>query len=145
MAPLTCSRAPTAGGPDRFTPWTGPPAPCSGAGQSERSSAAWSPPASGRGYQDVIVPTTKGAFVLDGRTGQVVAALGPSLGLQGAPLVTRDPNGTIGITLAGYNGYDQGEVEHFEMPGLATAPPWRPRGWPMFHHDPQLTGNAGAQ
>ena len=40
----------------------------------------------GEGYQDVIVPTTNGARVLDGKTGHVVAELGPCLGLQSSPL-----------------------------------------------------------
>ena len=75
----------------------------------------------GQGYQDVVVPTTEGAMVLDGRTGQVVTTIELSIGLQGSPLVTDDPNGTIGVTLAGYDGDNQGEVEHFEMPGSPGA------------------------
>ncbi|MGP8206678.1 MAG: hypothetical protein ACLQVK_11630 [Acidimicrobiales bacterium] len=96
----------------------------------------------GQGYQDVVVPTTEGAMVLDGRTGQVVTTIELSLGLQSSPLVTDDPNGTVGITLAGYNGYDQGEVEHFQMPGSHGAGVDGVGAWPMFHHDPRLTGNA---
>ncbi len=56
----------------------------------------------GQGYDDVIAPTINGAWILDGRTGNPVATLSPNLGLQNSPLVTEDPNGTIGITLAGY-------------------------------------------
>jgi hypothetical protein len=97
----------------------------------------------GHGYQDVVVPTTEGAMVLNGRTGQVVDTLELDVGLQGSPLVTDDPNGTIGITLAGYNGYNQGEVDHFQMPGSHGARVDEVGAWPMFHHDPQLTGNAG--
>jgi outer membrane protein assembly factor BamB len=96
----------------------------------------------GRGYQDVVVPTTEGAMVLDGRTGQVVTTLELDVGLQSSPLVTDDPNGTIGITLAGYNGYNQGEVEHFQMPGSHGEGVDGAGAWPMFHHDPRLTGNA---
>ena len=99
----------------------------------------------GHGYQDVVVPTTAGAMVLDGRTGQVMTTIELSLGLQSSPLVTDDPNGTIGITLAGYNGYDQGEVEHFEMPGSHGSGVDGVGAWPMFHHDPRLTGNAGTR
>ena len=95
------------------------------------------------GKQDVVVPTTEGAFVLSGRTGQLVAALAVSLGLQNSPLVTDDPNGTVGITLAGYNGYNEGEVEHFEIRGSHGTRVDDPGTWPMFHHDPQLTGDAG--
>jgi hypothetical protein len=96
----------------------------------------------GEGYQDVVVPTTSGASILDGRSGQVVATLEKSLGLQNAPLVTEGPDGTIGITLAGYNGHNAGEIEHFELPGSDGAHVDEPGAWPMFHHDPQLTGNA---
>jgi hypothetical protein len=97
----------------------------------------------GGGYQDVVVATTKGAKVLDGRDGRVVAVLAPSLGLQNSPLITEDPDGRTGLTLAGYNGYNQGEVEHFELPGSDGAKVVEPGSWPVFHHDPQLTGNAG--
>jgi outer membrane protein assembly factor BamB len=95
------------------------------------------------GEQEVVVPTTEGAFVLSGQTGQLVATLERGLGLQNSPLVTDDPNGTIGITLAGYNGYNEGEVEHFEIRGSHGVRVGDPGAWPMFHHDPQLTGNAG--
>lgn len=97
----------------------------------------------GHGRQDVIVPTTEGAFVLSGRTGQLVTTLEVSLGLQNSPLVTDDPNGTIGITLAGYNGYNQGELEHFEIRGSHGTAVDAGGAWPMFHRDPQLTGDAG--
>ena len=102
----------------------------------------------GEGYDDVIAPTTNGAVVLDGRTGQTVAVLSPFLGLQNSPLVTDDPNGTIGITLAGYmasagspNGV--GEIEHFEIAGSNGAAAVGGAAWPMFHHDTQLSGSAG--
>jgi hypothetical protein len=97
----------------------------------------------GQGYQDVVVPTTEGAMVLDGRTGQAVTTIELGIGLQSSPLVTDDPNGTIGVTLAGYNGDNQGEVEHFQMPGSHGAGVDGPGAWPMFHHDPHLTGDAG--
>jgi outer membrane protein assembly factor BamB len=97
----------------------------------------------GRGYQDVVVPTTEGAVILDGRTGDLVTTLETSLGLQNSPLVTEDPDGRTGITLAGYNQYNQGEVDHFELAGPRHQAVDGPGSWPMFHHDPQLTGNAG--
>ena len=68
----------------------------------------------GEGYQDVIVPTTRGIEILDGRirlkrwrlrrrgptsTGRS----GQGYGFQNAALVTEDPDGTIGITVAGYH------------------------------------------
>ncbi len=102
----------------------------------------------GQGYDDVIAPTTNGAVVLDGRTGHTVAVLAPFLGLQNSPLVTDDPNGTIGITLAGYmaspgspNGV--GEIDHYEIAGSNGAAAIGGAAWPMFHHDAQLSGNAG--
>ncbi len=100
----------------------------------------------GQGYQDVIVASTTGAEVLNGTNGAVVAVLERGVGLQNSPLVTDDPNGTIGITVAGYNGHNQGEVEHFELAGSSGASVAGTGAWPEFHHDPQLTGDqlAGA-
>ena len=98
----------------------------------------------GLGYDDVIVPTVNGALVFDGQTGVEVADLSPNLGLQNSPLVTADPNGTIGITLAGYAGTnDVGVIDHYEITGSNGPAAIGPGSWPMFHHDPQLTGNAG--
>ena len=73
---------------------------------------------SGSGYQDLLVPTVHGVEVLDGRTGSEVTVLGPRLGFQNSPLVTDDPNGTVGITIAGYNGDNVGVVQHYENPRL---------------------------
>jgi outer membrane protein assembly factor BamB len=98
----------------------------------------------GAGYQDVIVAGTGGAQVLDGRTGQVIATLEKFVGLQNSPLVTDDPNGSIGITVAGYNAHDIGTVEHFQLSGSQGSNVDQAGAWPMFHHDPQLSGNAEA-
>ena len=101
------------------------------------------------GYQDVLVPTTLGLYILDGRTGATITTLDGSaddgyLGLQNSPLVTADPNGTVGITLAGYVGDPSyGRVDHFEVDGSSAASAITSASWPMFHRDPQLTGNAG--
>jgi hypothetical protein len=120
----------------------------------------------GAGYQDVIVPTVGGAQIFDGKTGAAVSVtvndihgnpvpgetgvtrFDTTLGLQNAPLVTNDPNGTIGITLAGYQepcplatACPFGQVDHFEVSGGGNAV--EPGSWPEFHHDPQLTGDAG--
>lgn len=98
---------------------------------------------SGAGYQDILVPTTHGVYVLDGRNGYQLGILGPGLGFQNSPLVSGDPNGRIGITIAGYNGANEGVIQHYEIAGdlpLAIG-----QGtWPMFHLDPQLTGATGA-
>jgi Fibronectin type III domain len=94
----------------------------------------------GAGYQDLLVPTVHGVEVLDGRTGAEVTVLGRALGFQNSPLVTDDPNGTVGITIAGYNGSNQGVVQHYEIPGSDGALAVGQGSWPMFHHDPQSTG-----
>ncbi len=89
----------------------------------------------GAGYQDLLVPTIHGVEVLDGRTGARVAVLGASLGFQNSPLVTDDPNGTIGITIAGYNGANEGVVQHYKGPGFLLARP-RGRGRVVAHVPP---------
>jgi hypothetical protein len=93
----------------------------------------------GAGYQDVLVPTTSGLVIFDGKSGQQVATLGAGMGLQNSPLVATDPNGTIGITLAGYGAGNEGVVQHFEVTG-STGRSLGNRSWPEFHHDSQLTG-----
>jgi hypothetical protein len=116
----------------------------------------------GNGTQDVIVPTTGGLEILDGATGTKVAHVddgsssggecaGCVFGFQNAPLVTADPDGHIGITVAGYfaiagstNGDVQGMVQHFSVTGSNGARVGGSRGWPQFHHDPSLTGFTGA-
>jgi len=98
----------------------------------------------GTGYQDVIVASTGGAEVLDGRTGAVVSTVERGVGLQNYPLVTDDPNGTIGVTLAGYNAQDHGVVQHYELTGSRGSAVDEVGAWPMFHHDPGLSGNAAA-
>ena len=99
---------------------------------------------SGRGYQDLLVPTVHGVEVLDGRSGSEVTVLGPRLGFQNSPLVTEDPNGTVGITIAGYNGDNVGVVQHYEIPGSNGALAVGAGSWPMFHHDPSLSGVSSA-
>jgi hypothetical protein len=97
---------------------------------------------SGAGYQDLLVPTIHGVEVLDGRSGAEVTVLGPGLGFQNAPLVTDDPDGAIGVTIAGYNGNNEGVVQHYEIPGSNGALAVGPGAWPMFHHDPAVSGSA---
>ena len=94
----------------------------------------------GGGYNDVLVPTTNGLVIYDGRSAQVVATLGSgTVALQNSPMVSIDPNGTIGITIAGYNGQNAGVIQHYEVSGSAGRSLGR-RSWPMFHQNPQLTG-----
>lgn len=96
----------------------------------------------GHGAQDVVVGGTSGTVILDGRTGQFVAEVQKYVGMQNCALVTPDANGTIGITIAGYNAHDQGTVEHFEISGSQGSKVDETGAWPVFHHDYQLTGNA---
>jgi len=95
----------------------------------------------GNGDQYVVVPTTEGVQLLDGRTGAVAATLEQGVGAQSSPLVTDDPDGSIGITVAGYTGQNVGVVEHFELSGTQGSHVDDYGAWPMFHHDPQLTGD----
>jgi hypothetical protein len=98
---------------------------------------------SGGGYQDLLVPTIAGVQVFDGRSGNLIATLGGNAGFQSTPLITNDPNGTIGITIAGYSyASDTGVVDHYEVDGPGHANADELGAWPQFHHDPQLTGNA---
>jgi hypothetical protein len=106
----------------------------------------------GRGYEDLLVPTVLGVDVFDGATHQRIAVLNgvgdPNgvLGFQNSPLVTDDPNGTVGITLAGYGCPTArcfGQIEHYEIPASDGAEAVGAGSWPEFHHDPKLTGNVG--
>ena len=113
----------------------------------------------GTGYQDVIVPTDLGLYILDGQTGAEVAHVddgstntqnpnlsGKTFGFQNAALVTND-GGPIGITVAGYFGIGggdvQGIVQHFEVTGSNGALADEAGAWPQFHHDPSLSGFVG--
>ena len=100
----------------------------------------------GGGFQDVIVPTTNGIEVFDGRNGAYVTTLTGSqnTAYQSSPLVTDDPNGSIGITAAGYQSSGT-IVTHWEIGNTsASGSSVNEKGaWPQFHHDPQLSGDAG--
>jgi hypothetical protein len=98
----------------------------------------------GAGYQDLLVPTTAGLQILDGQTGAQVALLSSDLNIQNSPLVTQDPNGTLGITVVAFsNATGNTEIDHYEVAGSNGATANEVGAWPMFHHDPQLTGDAG--
>lgn len=96
----------------------------------------------GTGSQDVVVATPTGVYVLDGRTGAVIGQFGQGFGLQNTVLITRDPNGDAGITIAGYNGRREGVVAHYVIDQHVASFVGGVGGWPMFHHDPKLSGNA---
>ncbi len=102
----------------------------------------------GGGYQDVIVPTTDGIDIFDGRSGAEVATLATNYAFQSSPLVTDDPDGHIGITGAGYvdvGGSATGFIGHWEIDNTSGSGSsvYEQGAWPQFHHDPQLTGDAG--
>ena len=98
----------------------------------------------GGGYNDVLVPTTSGLEIFDGKSAQLVATLGAgALGLQNTPLVTVDPDGSIGITIAGYGAGNEGVIQHYVVSGSAGHSLGL-RSWPEFHQNPQLTGWLGA-
>jgi hypothetical protein len=116
---------------------------------------------SGDGTQDVIVPTTAGLEILDGQTGAELVHVddgsgdggvgaGQVYGFQNAPLLSDDPDGAIGITVAGYFAVPdspdhdvQGMVQHFTVDGSNGALVTEAGGWPQFHHDAQRSGFTG--
>lgn len=98
----------------------------------------------GGGHQDLLVPTNHGLDVLDGRTGQLMGRLGTGISLQSSPLVTDDPGGRIGVTVAGMavvDGHQRGVVAHYRLAGTNGRLVDEAGAWPMFHHDPWLTGS----
>ncbi len=96
----------------------------------------------GSGYQDVLAATVNGVVVLDGKTGAVITTLQGDTGFQNSPLITDDPNGTVGITLVGYQTAGT-IIYHYEIAGSNGSLVNEAGAWPQFHHDPQLTGDAG--
>jgi hypothetical protein len=98
----------------------------------------------GGGYNDVLVPTTSGLEIFDGKSAQLVATLGAgAVALQNSPLVTIDPNGSIGITIAGYGAGSEGIIQHYSVSG-SQGHSLGLRSWPQFHQNPQLTGWLGS-
>ena len=94
----------------------------------------------GAGYNDVLVPTTAGLEIFDGKSAQLVSVLGAgTIALQNSPMVTVDSGGTIGITIAGYGAANEGIVQHYVVAGSAGHGLGL-RSWPMFHQNPQLNG-----
>jgi putative cell wall-binding protein len=96
----------------------------------------------GTGHQDVVVASINGLDILTGTDGTVlVGTVTTTTGFENAPLVTEDPNGTIGITVAGHQT-DGSIVYHYEVATSSGAGVDGTGTWPQFHHDPQLTGDA---
>jgi outer membrane protein assembly factor BamB len=94
-------------------------------------------------FQYVLAPTGNGLYILDGRDGSIVQQIATDLRLKSGATVTVDPSGEIGITVAGPLAAS-GKIEHYTVTGSSVASVQTPGAWPMFHHDPQLTGFAPA-
>ena len=95
----------------------------------------------GDGGQDLLVPTGAGVFAFNGRTAARLFALDDrQVGFQSTPLVTTEPDGRVGITVAGTTADGIGVVQHWVMPPSSGARVGM-RGWPTFHHDARRTGN----
>jgi len=85
--------------------------------------------------------STGGAEVLDGKTGAVLAILERGVGLQNCALVTMTPTARSGSPWRLWS-HRRGVVQHYQLVGSSGANVAEAGAWPMFHHDPYLTGNA---
>lgn len=95
----------------------------------------------GTGHDDVVVASVNGLDILTGSTGALlVQTVTTTTGFENAPLITKDPNGTIGITVAGHQTSGS-IVYHYEVATSSGARVDGAETWPQFHHDPQLTGD----
>jgi hypothetical protein len=74
--------------------------------------------------------------------GVPLAGLDIGSGFQNSALVTADPGGAIGITIAGYDWHNRGIVIHYRVVGSNGSRVSVRGAWPMFHHDARLSGNA---
>ena len=117
----------------------------------------------GSGSADILVETPSlgkgGLQIIDGASGAevwsenvIAPRFNPGVVGQSTPIVTADPNGTIGITVAGYHGvrvplpdgpvHLAGDIVHFQIAGSKSSWLANPlTSWLEFHHDPMLTGN----
>jgi hypothetical protein len=95
----------------------------------------------GDGAQDLLVPTSSGAFALDGRTGQPLFSIeGGRVSLQNSPLITDLGNGTLSVILAGEGANNTGLVARWDVP-VSDRASLGNLGWPMFRKDPRHTGS----
>ena len=96
----------------------------------------------GQNYQDVLIASTHGLYVLDGRNGDILQQLAGNVAMRNSATVTADPDGSIGVTIAGIVSGSRTQIEHFVVAGSSGVTTVQTTGaWPMFHHDPQLTGS----
>ena len=92
----------------------------------------------GSGAQDILVATGAGLLAYDGGGHQLFTELPGNFGMQNTPLVTVDPDGSIGITLAGSDHSGNGVLFHY---AISTGKGIGALSWPMFRHDPRRTGD----
>ena len=100
--------------------------------------------APGADFQYVLAPAGQGVYLLDGRDGSIVKRIS-NFRLRSSATVTADPDGSIGITVAGATTVKHksiGIIQHFRVVGSSVTTVQTKGAWPMFHHDPQLTGYA---
>ena len=96
----------------------------------------------GTGHQDVVVASAAGFDILTGTDGALaVGTVMATTSFENSPLVTKDANGTIGITVVGHQASGS-VVYHYEVATSSAARVDAAGTWPQFHHDPQLSGDA---
>ncbi|MCX6512510.1 MAG: hypothetical protein NT160_05505 [Actinobacteria bacterium] len=99
----------------------------------------------GQGYQDILVPTLQGLEIYDGRSGALVGSLPgtEAIGMQNTPLVSQRDDGTVEITIAGYQGTSdhcapglsgclQGVIAEYVVNNLGATIGNPKLSWPMF-------------
>ena len=95
----------------------------------------------GDGAQDLLVPTSNGAYALDGKTGNQLFSVEAGLSMQDSPLVWDfTGNGTISIIVAGEGPNHTGVVARYDVP-LSDHASMGNLGWPMFRKDARRTGS----
>ncbi|MCW3044564.1 MAG: hypothetical protein JWL57_2722 [Actinobacteria bacterium] len=95
----------------------------------------------GDGAQDLLVPTSNGAYALDGKTGQQLFSVEPGLSMQNSPLIVDvTGKGQLSIIVAGENGSHQGVISRYDVPTTDKAT-FGALGWPMFRKDARRTGS----
>jgi hypothetical protein len=98
----------------------------------------------GDGAQDILVPTTRGAWAFNGRNGALLFKLADlKISLQNSPAVTdADGDGLLDIFIAGEDNERPGKAVayRFEVPAAAGGK-MGAGAWPMFRRDAQRSGS----
>jgi hypothetical protein len=97
----------------------------------------------GDGKQDLLVPTGGGVIALSGSNGSQL--FGVDIGqysFQNSPLIVDNGDGTLGLIVAGQDPHTGvGVIQDYTIRSNSGTPSLGGLGWPMFHHDPRLTGS----